>query len=134
MAFPGGRAEKHDRDILHTARRETCEEIGLDTRRYTCHIGRLSDVLSGPRRDRKPLIITPHVFSIADVPELTINHEVDRVVWVPLNYLADSNNRQQMAWPVGKKTRYIPRYMYQDHMIWGLSLRMLDELVSVIKS
>src|SRR6476646_9126644 len=30
MAFPGGRREPSDETLLHTARRETLEEVGLD--------------------------------------------------------------------------------------------------------
>lgn len=133
MAFPGGRAEVGDRDTLHTARRETWEEIGLDTQRYTRCVGRLSDVLTRPRMNRKPMVITPYLFTIEVVPDLVPNYEVAEVVWVPLMFLADRDNRQLMQWQGNFRTRDLPCYFYQERCIWGLSLIMLDELVETVK-
>lgn len=132
MAFPGGMAEKGDRNSLETARRETWEEIGLDTRVYTDCIGRLSDVLTPTHGRRRAMVITPYLFAIDEVPPLAHNHEVAEVVWVPLNFLFDRNNRQTMTWEVKKIPVKLPCYFYQQRRIWGLSLRMLDELVRLI--
>jgi 8-oxo-dGTP pyrophosphatase MutT (NUDIX family) len=134
MAFPGGRADRSDRNNLHTARRETWEEIGLDTDRHTTYLGRLSDIVSRPHSGRKPMVITPYLFTIEDIPQLNINHEVAEVIWVPLMFLADSDNREKMKWQAKKITLNLPCYFYQERRIWGLSLLMLDELVSLIRS
>ena len=133
MAFPGGRAEPEDQTILHTARRETFEEIGLDTDRYTRCQGALSDVLSPPRRGRKPMVITPYLFTMEESPELEINYEVAEVVWIPLNFLADHSNRAQIQWPRLLGPTNLPCYYYNERQIWGLSLAMLDELMAVLK-
>ena len=133
MAFPGGRADDIDRNNLHTARRETWEEIGLDTDVHTKFLGRLSDILSRPHSGRKPMVITPYLFTIDQVPDLNINHEVAEVIWVPLEFLADKENRQRMEWKAKKMTFDLPCYFYQQRRIWGLSLVMLDELVGVVR-
>lgn len=134
MAFPGGMAETEDTNNLRTARRETWEEIGLDTDEHTRHVGRLSDKLIPAHGKRKPMVVTPYVFSIENIPELTANHEVAEVVWVPLNYLADRNNRQVMTWKGKKIPVKLPCYLYQEKRIWGLSLGMLDELIELVSS
>ena len=132
MAFPGGRAEKRDASNLHTARRETWEEIGLDTERFTRHHGRLSDLFAGLRRGRRPMVITPYLFSITELPDLAINQEVDRVIWVPLPFLAEHGNRRQMQWQGPRGARQLPCYFYREQRIWGLSLMMLDELIALL--
>jgi 8-oxo-dGTP pyrophosphatase MutT (NUDIX family) len=133
MAFPGGRVDESDVSILHTARRETWEEIGLDTEQQTRFLGRLSDVMTGVRAGRTIMVITPYIFAVDKVPEFNINHEVAEIVWVPLNFLADTKNRQQMQWQYKKVSINLPCYFYQQRRIWGLSLAMLDELLGLVK-
>ncbi len=132
MAFPGGRVEQEDEHILHTARRETWEEIGLDTDQYTRHHSRLSDIMSPPSWGHKAMLITPHLFTLEELPELALNYEVDEVVWVPLEYLFDQNNRQLIESPPEIAKRGLFCYLYEGRQIWGLSLRMLDELIEIL--
>lgn len=133
MAFPGGVADGVDPHNLGTARRETWEEIGLDTEKHTEYLGRLSDILSRPHRGRKPMVITPYIFSIDQVPALSPNHEVAEVIWVPMEFLADRGNREKMQWKLKRTTLNLPCYFYRERRIWGLSLMMLDELIRLIK-
>jgi hypothetical protein len=80
------------------------------------------------------MVISSFVFSINSVPELKLNHEVADTLWVPLSFIADHNNREQMQWQM-KNTQYtLPCYFYQQQRIWGLSLLMLDELVGWLVS
>jgi 8-oxo-dGTP pyrophosphatase MutT (NUDIX family) len=133
MGFPGGRSEQSDQNILETARRETWEEIGLETQEHARYLGRLSDILTRPHRGRKPMVVTPYLFTIDEVPNLNTNHEVADVIWVPLAFLADVNNRESMQWKMKKINVSLPCYFYQQQRIWGLSLMMLDELVSLVR-
>lgn len=132
MAFPGGRADDVDDNNLHTARRETWEEIGLDTHIHTECLGRLSDVLSQSHRGRDAMVITPYVFTMEQAPELNPNHEVAEIIWLPLSFIADTSNRQRMSWKVKKISIDLPCYFYKERRIWGLSLMMLDELTASI--
>lgn len=133
MAFPGGHRDRGDINSQYTARRETLEEIGLDTEAHTEYLGRLSDVVArGARRGRKMMVVTPYVFTIEQVPALNANYEVAEVLWVPLTYLADRGNRQSMQWQVKKVPVNLPCYFYQERRIWGMSLKMLDELLELI--
>ena len=61
------------------------------------------------------------------------NYEVAEVVWVPLEFLLDTANREEMVWErAGIKLR-MPCYFYEGRRIWGLSLRMLDELMDIVE-
>ncbi len=130
MAFPGGLMESVDRHGLDAARRETAEEIGLDLAPEHC-LGRLSELTVPLLPRRRGLVIGPYVFRLDRDVELTPNAEVAEVVWVPLAFLQDPSNRGKLIW--GNKGIGIPMpcYRYQGRPIWGLSLKMLRDLVTV---
>ncbi len=128
IAFPGGREQQEDRNIRETAIRETSEEIGLglSTDNY---IGRMSDVMTLAHGTRKPMVVSPYAFKLEGDPRFTINHEVDQVIWLPVSFLADKRNRETMVWEKKGMSVKLPCYFYGEHRIWGLTLKMLDELV-----
>jgi 8-oxo-dGTP pyrophosphatase MutT (NUDIX family) len=132
MAFPGGRVEPGDTDPLAAAVRETREELALDLDREARLIGRLSDVPAVGGGRPLPLVIAPYVFHLEGSPELKPNYEVAAVVWVPLGFLIDRGNRSTLAWDHGHMRIPLPCYRYQDHVIWGLTFGMVDELVELL--
>ena len=132
MAFPGGRVDRTDADPLSAALRETREEVGLDLSSMAEHIGRLSDVAAIGRGRPMNMVITPFVFSVDSVPPLETNYEVETVVWVPATFLADHRNRESMEYQRAGLSLELPCYRYRDHLIWGLTLGMVDELLSLV--
>ncbi len=132
MAFPGGRMEARDHDPLAAAVRETREEVGLELGKGSL-LGRLSDVAAVGRGRPLSLVVEPYVFFIEERPELEPNHEVADVVWVPLDFLLDRSNRSTIPWPHGEISVNLPCYRYDDHVIWGLTFGMVDELVTLLE-
>jgi 8-oxo-dGTP pyrophosphatase MutT (NUDIX family) len=132
MAFPGGRVEPRDADPLAAALRETSEEVGLDLSSIAEQIGRLSDVAAIGRGRPLNMVITPFVFTADSVPPLTPNYEVAAAVWVPASFLVDHRNRESMEYQRAGLSLELPCYRYQDHLIWGLTLGMVDELLSLV--
>ncbi|MCP5162854.1 MAG: CoA pyrophosphatase [Hahellaceae bacterium] len=128
MAFPGGRVQVEDMNTRATAIRETEEEIGY-TLPLENYLGRLSDVMTLAHGTKKPMVVSPYIFSVEGEPEFSLNHEVDRVVWLPLSFLANRDNRESMRWERKGVGMTLPCYFYEGHRIWGLTLKMLDELV-----
>jgi len=133
MAFPGGRMDKTDAHGYAVAVRETEEEVGLCLGPQDQCIGRLTDLKARPHRGTFGMAISPFVFRLEREVQFTPNYEVAEVVWVPLEFLLDTDNREQMVWQY--KGVEIPRpcYMYEGRRIWGLSLMMLDELLDLIE-
>ncbi|MEM1113417.1 MAG: CoA pyrophosphatase [Pseudomonadota bacterium] len=133
MAFPGGRLEPEDPSGFEAARRETREEIGLDLIDEDPCIGRLSEISARPSRSTLGLIVSPFVFRMDREVTFTPNYEVDEVVWVPLEFLLDPDNRQKMTWNFKGVDIPMPCYFYGKRRIWGLSLMMLDELMDLVE-
>ncbi|MEP5766157.1 MAG: CoA pyrophosphatase [Halieaceae bacterium] len=133
MAFPGGRMEPSDRHGLDVARRETEEEVGLLLGDEEPCVGRLSEIMTHPQLRRRPMVVSPYLFRLEREVEFQPNYEVAEVVWIPLEFLLDKNNRERMEWQRGRVTIPLPCYMYRGRRIWGLSLMMLDELLELLR-
>jgi 8-oxo-dGTP pyrophosphatase MutT (NUDIX family) len=87
MAFPGGRVGPGDDGTRQAAERETLEEVGLCLARST-HLGRLDD-LEGRPRVREGIVVSAHVYHVADPGPLTPNHEVREAFWFPISGLLE---------------------------------------------
>lgn len=128
VACPGGRMEPEDADLAHTAVRETREETGVDLWRVGRILGTLDDV--HPRTPMlPPIAIRP--FVAAAPPDLAIqaSSEVASWFWVPMAAL-----REREAWGTSTiHVRGVPRqertFAYREHLVWGLTERVLKQLV-----
>jgi len=101
MAFPGGRMDRTDANGYEVAVRETEEEIGILLAEKGECIGRLSELFARPRRGMLGMAVSPFVFRLDREVAFTPNHEVAEVVWVPLEFLSDPGNRDEMIWNFG---------------------------------
>ena len=133
VSFPGGRMETSDFDIRATALRETHEEVGLLLTEADACIGRLSDLNARPHKGALGMAVSPFVFRLDRQVKFRPNYEVAETVWVPLEFLLDTANRETMVWE--RKGLKIPMscYFYEGRRIWGLSLMMLDELMDLVE-
>jgi len=133
MAFPGGRMDPEDANGYAVARRETEEEVGLCLGPQDTCIGRLSDLNARPHRGVLGMAVSPFVFRLQREVQFTPNYEVAEVVWVPIEFLLDTDNRQQMTWEYRGAKIPMPCYFFEGRRIWGLSLIMLDELMDLVE-
>ena len=95
-------------------------------------IRRLSDVPAIGRGRLMSMVITPFVFALESSPALVTNHEVAAAVWVPVGFIADHSNRETMSYRRAELSLELPCYHYRDHLIWGMTLGMVDELLSLV--
>ncbi|MFV8819758.1 NUDIX hydrolase [Haliea sp. E17] len=130
MAFPGGHLDPGDDHGFAAAVRETEEETGLTLGPQDRCLGRLSDFRARPRRGLG-MAVSPFVFLLQREVEFTPNYEVAEVVWVPLDFLLDNGNREELLWLGRLMGIRLPCYYFGGRCIWGLSLRMLDDLLAV---
>lgn len=128
VAFPGGRVEAYDRDLLATALREAEEEVALRPHTVTV-LGRLSTV----RTRATGFVVTPFVGLIAPPTELRPDErEVAEIFSVPLASLADPAQRGEHHWESEGARRVFPAIFYQGKVIWGLTLRITEELLGLL--
>ncbi|MBB3141267.1 CoA pyrophosphatase [Halomonas organivorans] len=125
VAFPGGKREEQDANLLATALRESEEEIALPPTRVEV-LGRLSDVLS-----LHGIKVTPYVGVIPpDLPLSPDPGELDAIFEVPVaDFLADRRTHTDVI-RVDGRDYYVPSYRHDGHVIWGLSSMMLVELLA----
>lgn len=132
IACPGGRMDPTDRDLEHTAVRETWEETGIDLTRDGRILGTLDDIT--PRTPLlPPLVIRPFVAAVT--PEVTIveSPEVAEVFWVPMSAI-----RETAAWgkgfvPIrGVGEREVDVFRHGQYTVWGLTHRALTQFVDLL--
>jgi len=130
MAFPGGRRDSTDNSLEDVARRETLEEVGLSLRTELC-MGRLS-TLYGGRLTGQNLSVTPFVYRVDEVGELSHNYEVAETVWVPLSHLAQPENVRDYFFPPDPEHRAFPSFQYGPYTIWGLTYRIIAGFMALM--
>jgi 8-oxo-dGTP pyrophosphatase MutT (NUDIX family) len=127
MAFPGGRAQASDASLVATAMRETMEEVGLDLR-DAHYLGALPCHVSPVRDPDGTFGIFPFVFEVGAWPELTPNEEVAAVHRFAMERLFAGEGRGEFRYQRGGYDVLLPCVRIDGSFIWGLTLRMLDEL------
>ncbi|TCS41982.1 NUDIX hydrolase [Reinekea marinisedimentorum] len=127
VSFPGGMSEQVDASRLHTALRETHEEVGIAPHLFKS-VGQLSTVVSRAGFQVFPIV------GVADEPVNTTanDDEIAEIFTVPWQFFA------QEAPELKKVTRgsmelYIPHFYYQDKHIWGLTAMVLLELINLVE-
>lgn len=130
VAFPGGRHDPQDVDLLATAIRETREETGvelLDAER----LGVLDDLY--PRTPTlPPVLVRPFVFAVPARRPLVASAEVERAFWLPLSRLADPGVRREVRLRLRGEERVFPAYDLGEDVIWGMTERILTPFLDLI--
>jgi len=131
IAFPGGRREPTDPDLLTTAIRETLEEIGVDLSRAE-RLGVLDDL--HPRTPvLPPVVVRPFVFALTDRPTIVESPEVQSAFWVSFHALQATGARASVTVDhPGIPRQALPAYAVGNHTIWGMSERILTPLISLV--
>lgn len=126
VGLPGGRAESHDEGLVHTAIRETEEEIGLSLAPVHHLLGPLDETRATARAKSIDMKIAPFVFAAEGAPDqLILSDEVAATHWIPLAELFDSNHTASVTMPHAGQILRFPAIEVRGLTIWGLTLRML---------
>ncbi|TRX73198.1 CoA pyrophosphatase [Pseudomonas mangiferae] len=127
VAFPGGRRDPEDRDLVHTALREADEEIGLPPGLVEV-IGPLSTLVS-----RHGIKVTPYVGFVPDFVEYRPNDaEIAAVFSVPLTFFCRDPRETTHRIDYLGQSWYVPSYRFGEFKIWGLTAIMVVELVNLV--
>lgn len=148
ISFPGGGREPDDRTIIETAIRETQEELGL--KREQIEVLAHLDTLITPYN----MVIRPFIAEILKYEKMKPNaDEVKEVFTVPLSFFLENppeeyyidikakiNPEKEFPthlvspdynWRVGRDL--VLFFHYEDRVIWGLTAKIIENLVQIIK-
>jgi len=134
MAFPGGRQDPQDENLIATAIRETFEEVGLDLARAGRLLGQLAPVPAVARGRPVGMTIVPFIFELMADADLLYSDEVVEAVWVPLDPLLQGQLRTTFAVDRDSGERVeLPAHDVGGRIVWGLTYRMLDSLFELLR-
>lgn len=148
ICFPGGKIDKTDKDEAHTAVRETMEELGIPESNITNVLP--LDYLVNPFGT----IIYPFVGTIVDPSLIRPNSaEVAETFLVPLSFFQNVDPKihqiyfkmepeegfpyehiiggEDYNWQARKIDEHF--YYYEDKVIWGLTAKILNHFLKMIK-
>ena len=119
MAFPGGRYEEKDGNLLSTALRETKEEIGMELNES------LINATLPYVRTLTGYVITPYVTILPARPRIgELSAEVEEVFEIPFVTLLSTQKLNTEYKVEGNK--YV--YWHGTNRIWGASAKILQEI------
>ncbi len=162
VSFPGGHFEsKKDNDLLSTAVRETCEELGINEQQITM-LGKLGTLVA-------PMAVVVEAYigilNLNSVDDLEIDKkEVERIFLIPLKYFLDNKpdeyytnieihpftinesgqridhfpvtelglpEQYSIPWKRGKHRILV--YKTTEEIIWGITAELIFELSQKLK-
>lgn len=124
VAFPGGRVEADDADVVAAALRESREEIGLDAAMVT-PLGFLEsfETISG-------YSVTPVVARVAANATLKPDPgEVAEVFEVPFAFFLDPANLRRYTMDFRGHRRDMAEFLHAGYRIWGVTAAILLNLL-----
>ena len=129
IAFPGGRFENEDINLINTALRETEEEVGVKLTTDNI-IGSLSDIYIYPSN----YLVKPFIGYTDKKPQLLIDkREVEKCIETNLVALNDHSLKKETTinYTNGLKIK-APYYDVEGHIVWGATAMIISELNAVL--
>jgi len=129
VSLPGGRYQLDDKDLLTTAIRETHEELGIELAqaRLLGNLQPLHPRTAGPAG----IEVTPFVFATSAAVEPVCGPEAESAFWLPLALAASGEIDGMYTYPGSAMS--FPSWEYEGHTIWGLTMRILGELLALTR-
>jgi len=120
-----------DRDLEHTAIRETWEETGIELERDGRILGTLDDM--SPRTSTlPPIIIRPFVALVKSDVTIVASPEVAEAFWVPMSAIRETERWGKGLVPIrGVGEREVDVFRHGEYTVWGLTHRALTQLVQL---
>ncbi len=127
VSLPGGKCDREDLTLEHTALRETWEEIGLES-----HLVEVILALS-VRATRQGMNVAPYVGIVPDKLDLVPNYdELDAIFRMPLRFLLEDRRLRTDKFVRDGYTYWSPAYEYEGFEVWGFTARLLVEFLNQV--
>jgi 8-oxo-dGTP pyrophosphatase MutT (NUDIX family) len=130
ISFPGGKKDKKDPSLQHTALRETEEEIGI-AKNDIMIFREMTKTYIPPSN----FMVTPFLGFLNTKPRFKTNEEVERLIEVNVKELLDENSLTSKNLTTSyMKNVDVPCFKLNDYTVWGATAMMLSEIKDLLKS
>ena len=129
IGFPGGKAEQDDKNLVHTAIRETFEEVGVHQNDIEV-VKALTEVYIPPSN----FLVQPYIGLCQNPSPFVIQEEeVEALVEVKLSdFLDESNKIEQQLSTSYAKDILVPAFKLNGYTVWGATAMMLNEIKDLL--
>jgi len=131
VALPGGRQSLRDAGLQDTVVREALEETGIDLANDGAILGTL-DELRPRTPSLPPIIVTPFVAVVRPEVAVVASDEVAAAFWVPWSFFVAPDARGESIVRVLGADRNVASYVIGRRVVWGMTERILRQLVDVL--
>ena len=124
-AFPGGKFEISDDNLMETAYREVREEIGIQEKNITVWLRMY------PVNTFTGYTIWPFIGMIKEFNKkhLQLNEdEVAEVISIPIRIFLDDNHKRDITSYKNNTFKKSPAFTYNGKIIWGASARIIGNI------
>jgi 8-oxo-dGTP pyrophosphatase MutT (NUDIX family) len=130
ISFPGGKKENSDQDHIHTALRETYEEIGVEANKIS-----VISTLTPLYIPVSNILVTPVIGWTEKQPVFKRQEEeVVFIIEADLKTLLSPSILKTKPFAIRGEMIDIKYFDYQNHVIWGATAMILNELFAILRN
>ena len=130
VSFPGGKMEEIDESTIHTALRETHEEIGVSPNNINV-LGKLTDVYIPVSK----FLVHPFIGIHEGSPTFELSErEVKEIITFDLELLTQDAivQKRDIKTSSGMVLKNVPCFIIGDKIVWGATALMLNEIRQIL--
>lgn len=125
LCFPGGKQEREDPTLMHTALRELHEELNIPAKHIEV-IGRLPEIST-----LGDIVITPYLAHLTPNTRWQIDqNEVDVAFFIPFATLCQKANWQTLAIERANTTLHFEVLQTKHGLLWGATERIISQFIT----
>ncbi len=130
IGFPGGKFEESDSSMQETALRETEEEVGVK-RKSVSVLKKLTEIYIPPSN----FFVQPFIGITTITPQFNLQvEEVEELIEVPLQHFMDDRIKTMQTLSTSYAENIeVPAFMLNNHLVWGATAMMLNEVREMLK-